>query len=88
VGVSQANFAGAFSVTTTCPSSAAAITAVSATGPNATFRVTGQSQTGHCKATFTGGAGKQGNLAIIVTAAGIIIDSRPQPIPNKRSDLR
>lgn len=88
VAVSQANFPITFTFTTTCASTVAAITAVSATGPNATFQVSGQSRTGTCSATFTGGNGAQAHLAIVITQSGIIIDSHSQHPSSKGSTIK
>lgn len=75
-GVSQSNFNGTFSESDNCNPNVAKVTSPSPNGPSATFTVTGQSQTGTCRATITGADGSATGIAIVVAAPGLTIDSR------------
>jgi hypothetical protein len=74
--IAQLNFSGTFTESDNCDPHVAAVAAQSPNGPNATFTVTGQSQTGTCRATFTGANGSVSGVGIVVAAPGLTIDSR------------
>lgn len=78
VTLSQSNYSGTITESDDCANSVAVVTAVTTSASNAHFTVTGQSTTGTCRATFTGGDGQQTGVAIIVTGPGVGIDLQPR----------
>jgi hypothetical protein len=77
IQVTQANFTGPFVESDDCDPLVATVAAISPDGPNASFTITGQSQTGTCRATFQGAAGAKAGVAIIIAPPGITIDHAP-----------
>lgn len=78
VTLSQSNYSGIITESDDCANNVAVVTAVTTGASNAQFTVKGQSAIGTCRATFTGGDGKQTGVAIIVTGPGVGIDLQPR----------
>lgn len=76
VTLAQTNFTAAFAESDDCDPHVATVTSQSSNGPSATFTVTGQSQTGTCRAIFAGANGSVTGVAIVVAAPGVSIDTR------------
>lgn len=75
ITVTQANYTGPVTESDTCLASVAIVHTLASNGPVAQFKITGQTNTGTCRATFTGGSGKSSGVAIIVVPPGFSIDS-------------
>lgn len=77
VTITQIDYSGNITENDTCPATVATLTSRSAVGPIATYDISGESQTGSCRATFSGGDGNKVALAIIVTTPGVGLDIQP-----------
>jgi len=81
VKVLQANFTGTVTESDDCAADVVLVHADRATGPQATFSITGQSNSGTCRAIFTGADGKKAGLAIIIVPPGFSIDTTSHSKP-------